>query len=131
MRVFLRQWQVAYRLLPQGSIFSDLKTPFTAIPNSLRYTAADPFLYKYNEKTYLFAEIYDKKDGLGKIGYSVFDGKKFSPWKIIISEKYHLSYPNIFKYSRILSLFGFITLLGIFLLYHFISATKLDNATFS
>lgn len=100
MRIFLRQWQVAYRLLPQGSVFSDLKTPFITIPNSLRYTAADPFLIENNGITYLFAEIYDKKDGLGKIGYSVFDGKKFSQWKIVISEKYHLSYPNIFEYKN-------------------------------
>lgn len=99
MKLLLRQWQVAFRKKPLGSIFSDVKTEFTVIPNTLRYTAADPFLFKYNGITYLFAEIYDKKDGLGKLGYSVFDGERFSKWKIVISENYHLSYPNIFEYN--------------------------------
>lgn len=99
MRLFLREWQVAYRLLPQGSIFTDRKTPFICIPNTRRYTAADPFLFEEAGVTYLFAEIYDKKEGRGKLGYSVFDGNRFSPWKIVISEPYHLSYPNIFRFQ--------------------------------
>ncbi|MBQ6067375.1 MAG: hypothetical protein IJK89_11215 [Clostridia bacterium] len=88
---------MAYRKKPQGSIFSDKTTPFIAIPNTRRYTAADPFLFTENGTTYLFAELYDKKDGLGKLGYAVYDGERFSPWKIVISEPYHLSYPNIFR----------------------------------
>ncbi len=99
MRLFLRQWQIAYRLKPQGSIFNDLGTPFVVIPNTLRYMAADPFLFLHNGTTYLFAEIFDKKEGIGKLGYAIFDGKKFSKWKIIISEPYHLSYPNIFEFD--------------------------------
>lgn len=98
MRLFLREWQVAFRLLPQGSILTDRETPFVCIPNTRRYTAADPFLFTEAGVTYLFAEIYDKKEGRGKLGYSVFDGNRFSPWKIVISEPYHLSYPNIFRW---------------------------------
>ena len=99
MRLFLREWQVAYRKKPQGSIFSDKITPFIVIPNTRRYTAADPFLFTENGVTYLFAELYDKRDGLGKLGYAVYDGERFSPWKVVISEPYHLSYPNIFRYD--------------------------------
>ena len=99
MRLFLREWQVAYRKKTQGSILTDRSSPFTAIPNTRRFTAADPFLFTENGVTYLFVEIYDKKEGLGKLGYAVYDGERFSPWKIVISEPYHLSYPNIFRYK--------------------------------
>lgn len=99
MKLFLRQWQVAFRKGGSANILSDKETPFVTVPNTYRYTAADPFLFNYGGKKYLFAEILDKKDCLGKIGYSVFDGEKFSEWKIIISENYHLSYPNIFEYN--------------------------------
>lgn len=99
MRFFLREWQVAYRLLPQSSILTDRKTPFACVPNTRRYTAADPFLFTEKGVTYLFAEIYDKKEKLGKIGYAVFDGERFSSWKIVIEEPYHLSYPFIFRWN--------------------------------
>lgn len=99
MKLFLRQWQVAYRLKPEGSIFSDTSTPFIVIPNTRRYTAADPFLFTEKGILYLFVELFDKKEDRGKLGYAIFDGEKFSDWKMIISEPYHLSYPNIFKYK--------------------------------
>lgn len=99
MKLFVRQWQVAYRKTEKGNILEDKSTPFTAIPNTCRYTAADPFLFSYKGVKYLFAEILDKKTNLGNLGYAVFDGNRFSPWKIVISEPYHLSYPNIFEYN--------------------------------
>ena len=99
MKLVLRRWQIAYRIKPSGSIFTDLNTPFIAIPNTLRYMAADPFLFTENGKTYLFAELQDSHDNLGKIGYAEFDGEKFGDWKVVISENYHLSYPNIFRYK--------------------------------
>lgn len=99
MQLILREWQVAYRLCPQGSLLTDRETPFIAVSNTLRYTAADPFLFTENGTTYLFAELYDKKEERGKLGYAVFQGAGFSPWKVIISEPYHLSYPNLFRFQ--------------------------------
>lgn len=99
MNIFLRQWQVGYRMKPAGSILSDKSTPFIPIPNTPRYTAADPFLFTKDGTTYLFAELFDKIDNRGKLGYCVFDGLKFGGWKMVISESWHLSYPNIFEYA--------------------------------
>ncbi len=99
MKLFLRKWQTAYRARPQGSIFTDKETPFAVIHDKIGYTAADPFLFSDNGVTYLFAELYEEKTGLGRLGYSVYDGKKFSEWRVVISENYHLSYPNIFRYN--------------------------------
>lgn len=99
MRLFLRKWQIAYREKKTATILTDRKTVFKAVPNGHGFAAADPFLFEKDGKTFLFAELYDKKEGLGKIGYSVFDGRSFSEWTVVISEKWHLSYPNIFEYN--------------------------------
>lgn len=99
MKIYLRQWQVAFRKCGNGNILEDKATEFTAVPNTYRYTAADPFLFNYHGVKYLFAEILDKKTNLGNLGYAVFDGENFGEWKIVISEPYHLSYPNIFEYN--------------------------------
>ena len=100
MRLFLRDWQIAYRLKPQGSIFKDKNTHFIAIPNTKRYAAADPFLFNYKGVKYLFAELFDKKENIGKLGYCIYNNGKFSDWSVIIEETYHLSYPNVFTFEN-------------------------------
>ena len=61
------------------------------------YWAADPFLFKDKGKIYLFAELMNKKRNKGEIGYCKFEEGKWSEWKIVIKEDFHLSFPNIFK----------------------------------
>ena len=78
LRLFLRDWQVAYRLKPVGSIFNDKATPFIAIPNTRRYAAADPFIFEKDGVKYIFAELFDKKEDIGEIGYCVFNNGTFS-----------------------------------------------------
>lgn len=65
-----------------------------------RYWFADPFLFEKDGTTYLFFEAFDLVERKGKEGYSILreDGT-WSPLKIIINEKYHLSFPNIFEYD--------------------------------
>jgi len=60
---------------------------------------ADPFLVKDNGIYYLFFEIERiGKDGRGVIGLAISkDGVNFEYQKIILEEKYHLSYPKIYK----------------------------------
>lgn len=89
-------WSVAFRKKNTGSILSDTDTPFTIIGNSLRYWAADPFVFKYNNDTYIFAEVYDRVRSRGTIGYSKYNGGSFSRWKAVIIEDHHLSFPYIF-----------------------------------
>lgn len=65
-----------------------------------RYWLADPFLFEKNGITYIFYEAMDLVTKLGKIGYSVLkeDGS-CTPVKIVIDQKYHLSFPYIFEYD--------------------------------
>ena len=68
------------------------------IPMSDRYWYADPFLFEKDGITYIFYEAFDLVTKLGKIGYSILkeDGTCSSP-NIIIDEKFHMSFPNIFE----------------------------------
>ncbi len=94
--LFAESWNVAYRNKPVGTIIKDIKSCFSVIPNSIRYWAADPMVFKYQKKTYIFAELYDYVLRRGTIGYTVFENNKFTKWKQVIVENHHLSYPNVF-----------------------------------
>ncbi|MBR6918164.1 MAG: hypothetical protein IKN38_08275 [Clostridia bacterium] len=96
MSIYSGWWRVAYRPLPSGSVLNDKSTPFTVIRNNISSFTADPFVFEYDGKAYIFAEIGSVIKTGAMIGYSVFDGKKFSKWKVVIKEPFHLSFPNIF-----------------------------------
>lgn len=65
-----------------------------------RYWLADPFLLEKDGVTYIFYEAMDLVTKLGKIGYSIVkeDGT-CTPVKIVIDQKYHMSFPFIFEYE--------------------------------
>lgn len=89
---------MAFRLKPQGTILEDRATPFTVIPNSFRYWAADPMVFSHQGQTYIFAELYDYILRWGVIGFARYLGDgSFSPWEPIIREDFHMSYPYVFR----------------------------------
>lgn len=92
-QLFAESWNVAFRKKPAGAILEDTQTPFTVIPNNFRYWAADPFVVRWEGKTYIFAELYDYILRRGVLGCcEILDGKA-GKWKPVIREDYHLSYP--------------------------------------
>lgn len=93
-------WNVAFRKKKDKLILDDQETPFTLIPNTWRTWEADPFLFEYKGETYIFAEIFDFITRRGSIGYTSYRNGKWSRWKKVISEEFHLSYPNIFIYNN-------------------------------
>ena len=98
MKLFLSDWQIAYRNAPAGIIIDDLSEEFIPIIRD-SYAAADPFLFNKDHKKYLFAEIMIDKKCPGKIAYSEWEKDHFGDWHVIIEEPYHLSYPNVFEYN--------------------------------
>ena len=68
-------------------------------PNS-RYWYADPIMVKIGDELYIFMEAFDKFEGLGKIAISKYseEGHSFSTPQIIISERFHMSFPYVFAY---------------------------------
>lgn len=95
--LFAESWNVAWRKKDTGSILVDKKTVFNIINNSFLYWAADPFIFKYKNDIYIFAELYDYIHCRGSLGYCKLIENKKCRWQRIILEDYHLSYPFIWS----------------------------------
>lgn len=69
-------------------------------PKNKRYWIADPFLFDYGGKTFLFYEAYDRVKRKGVIGYSVIESEGIiTEPRIVLEEKHHLSFPYIFEHK--------------------------------
>lgn len=90
-------WTVAYRKRNgEKDIINNLSDEFHVIRNNWRYWYADPHLYTFEGKTYLFAEAYDRLKRRGVISYCVLQNQAVSKWKKVLDTGSHLSYPHIF-----------------------------------
>lgn len=59
---------------------------------------ADPFMIRQQDKWFMFFEVMNKQSGKGEIGLaSSDDGLQWSYQKIVLQEKFHLSYPYVFE----------------------------------
>lgn len=99
VKIFEDEYAVA--VVKNSSI--DLQEPkayFHVIKNNLFSWAADPFPIEVNGELYIFAELWQYFRFKGCIGYTKLTDTGFTRWKPIISEKYHLSYPNLIKYKN-------------------------------
>lgn len=101
MGLKIETWSIAYRKKRDGLLLED-GSDFKIINNGHKGWYADPFLFDYNGKTYLFAEFFSYKLGRGIIVYSEYDESKecFKKYQPIIIEDYHLSYPNVFVWNN-------------------------------
>ena len=75
---------------------------YSVISNPSFSFVADPFLFKHENDMYIFAEIFDYISKKGSLGYSKYDTetKSFGTWSTIITEPWHLSYPQIFTRGK-------------------------------
>ncbi|MCK5214483.1 MAG: hypothetical protein KAR05_03940 [Candidatus Omnitrophica bacterium] len=61
---------------------------------------ADPFMLFKNGKYTIFFEVLNRETNQGDIGYAEsIDGKHWEYRKVIIDEKFHLSYPYVFEWE--------------------------------
>ena len=90
-----------FREIDNNFLFTDFSTisKFKPLPRIALKWIADPFLFEYEGKTYCFAEVASFSSGKGKIYVCCLDDKVIK-WKKVISEKYHLSFPNVFEYEK-------------------------------
>lgn len=93
------RYAIAFRQRGECALYEEDPTsePFILIKNSIKYWRADPFLFKYNGKNYLFAELYDKKKAKGVLAYAILNGNHCGRFHICLEEDFHLSYPCVFK----------------------------------
>lgn len=99
MKLLVNKWAVAF-INTKGELFN-VTSEFLSIDDNYKNYIADPFLFDYQENTYLFVELFDYKIGRGTIAYAKYYKKNNSFGRIreIISENYHLSYPLVFDYK--------------------------------
>lgn len=90
-------WTIAYRPRGEERLPEDTTAPFRVIPNTWRYWAADPHLFKKDGKTWVFAELYDRVLRRGVIGCCYLTDNGASKWKVALNMPFHLSYPHIFR----------------------------------
>lgn len=92
------KWTIAYRKRAEDqTLLDDLSEAFAPLPNTWRYWRADPFLFEKDEKTYLFAELFDRIKGRGVLGCCELTDSGAKKWKVVIEESFHMSYPFIFQ----------------------------------
>jgi hypothetical protein len=61
---------------------------------------ADPFLVRDGERWHLFFEVLNAETGLGEIGWAVSDDLRHWAYRhIVLQEKFHLSYPYVFRHG--------------------------------
>jgi hypothetical protein len=74
---------------------------FLPVPNPPHSTFADPFLYRYNGRTYLFVEEIVTATSRGHISAcEVFPGGGLSDFVEVMRRPFHLSYPCLVKWRE-------------------------------
>ena len=75
---------------------------FRIYPHSENYWYADPLLCEFNNRQVVFMECMDRKTNIGSIGYvDLTENRDNSPQvKIIIKEKFHMSFPMTFTWGN-------------------------------
>jgi hypothetical protein len=61
---------------------------------------ADPFLFEYKKKTYVFFEIYEYSKDKGKISVGIIEDDEIIEVTDCIDVDYHLSYPFLFEHEN-------------------------------
>ncbi|CAH1207688.1 hypothetical protein PAECIP111891_03072 [Paenibacillus allorhizoplanae] len=62
---------------------------------------ADPFIIQHESDYFLFFEILNKASGQGEIGVATStDGMTWKYGRVVLREKFHLSYPQVFKHNN-------------------------------
>lgn len=69
---------------------------FSFKPKSRRYWIADPFLFDFENKTYMFYEAFDLVKRKGLIGFSIVRDNSVTEPEFVIEEDFHLAFPYVF-----------------------------------
>lgn len=72
---------------------------FEPVFTDKNYWYADPILFTQNGNSYLFLELFDKKADRGKIAYCQLTDNGPTPFKVVIDEPFHMSFPMVFEFD--------------------------------
>lgn len=100
-RFYRTDYMIAYRFIDDDiGILKNNRKKFNAFKNTMKYWYADPILYKYDKKIYIFYEAFNKKKKYGEIGVATVINKNIVDQQIIINEPFHMSYPFVFNFKN-------------------------------
>jgi hypothetical protein len=85
------KWKVLYKAKDEEK--------YKILEGEKNYWYADPFLFNFNGIEYLFTEAFDEQKLIGSIAVSVLKNDIFSVPQVVISNPYHMSYPDVFRYK--------------------------------
>ncbi len=89
-----------YHIAFRDKVGSENGGKWTVIPSSLYEWYADPFLFEWKGKRYLFAERMNRWRLVGSIAVcEIREDGSVSKFKEIIVEPFHLSFPNVFEHA--------------------------------
>ena len=88
----LNHWEIA--------ISSSKKNVWKTIPTTVRAFHADPFLFTYQGRTWLFFEYFVYRTGKATIAVrEVHDDLSVGPLQVVLDMPHHFSYPVILEYE--------------------------------
>ncbi|HCT16854.1 MAG TPA: hypothetical protein DIW36_05630 [Ruminococcaceae bacterium] len=103
--IFIEEyWDIAFRRYSNDDTVADADKKsyaFDELKATKRYWYADPFLFKKDDQTFLFVEMFDNVTEKGVIGCSKFIDGKFTQPTVVLEESFHLSYPYVFEENGI------------------------------
>ncbi len=83
----------------EHTLLDDVSSPFTIIPTDDGCWYADPLIYEFDGRTWLFVESFNRKTGKGSIAAAEVDNSGTYTFRTVINEPYHLSFPMIFHWK--------------------------------
>ena len=79
---------------------SGINERWTVVPSSQSKWYADPFLFEWKGRRYLFAEYMNRWRLMGSIAVcEIYEDGSVSKFKEVLKEPFHLSYPNVFEHA--------------------------------
>lgn len=97
------EFTCAFRERKSGQeLINDGQGVFYAYEDLEDYWYADPLIYQYEDKEYVFMEAYERETGLGRIAIAKVGKEGWGRPQVIIEEDFHLSFPMIFEYKNTL-----------------------------
>ena len=82
-----------------STLLNDTVSPFRMIPSDNNHWYADPLIYEFDGRTYLFVEAFDRHLKKGVLSVTEIHGDGNYNFRTIIDEPYHLSFPMIFQWN--------------------------------
>ncbi len=92
---------IAYRKCnSRSTLLDDNTTPFSLVHNTKKYKFSRPCVITVKNKSYLFAEIYDRMRFRSFVGCCELTDDGLGEWKPVLRPEYSLHAPSLFHFQR-------------------------------